>query len=172
MRKTTSVLALAALSAGFTLPAQAANLDMEWTDPDGFRDIEAGNVMTQNRFERHVMEALQSHFGQNAARHLPADQRLRVKVSDLDLAGYVEYFVPGYEQGLRIISDDLYFPRISFSWELLNEDAQVIGSGDEKLKDNSFRFFGSVISRDDSFFFEKRMIDEWFHDTFFDPARS
>ena len=172
MRKTTSVLALAALSASITLPAQAASLDMEWTDPEGFRDIEAGNLMTQDRFERHVLEELQAHFGRNAARHLPADQRLRVTVSDVDLAGYVEYFVPGFEQGLRVVSDDLYFPRISFSWELLDEDAQVIGSGEEKLKDNSFRFHAGVISRDDNLLFEKRMIDEWFHDKFFDPARS
>lgn len=171
MRKPIAVLAFAALGFG-ALQTQAAELDIRWENPERYRDVEASNSVSQSKYEQRVFDELSSHFSLAAARQLPPGQQLNVVVHDVDLAGYVEYFIMPYNQGIRVV-DDLYAPRLDFSWELRDEADQVIAQGEAELKERtSFRHFNTRINRNDPLFYEKRLIDEWMRTNFFDPAQS
>ena len=152
----------AALALG--LPsAYAANVEVTWTEPDTYTDIQATND-TQRHFRRNVMAALETYF-QEAGATLPADQTLLVSVSDVDLAGYVEYFHPAYPFGLRVIRD-VDFPRLALDYELKAADGSTISAGQDILKDLGFRFPTFSTRYAQPLGYEKRLIDRWYRDTF------
>src|SRR5690554_4452527 len=106
MRKPIAVLTIAALGLG-AAQTQAAELDIRWENPERYRDVETSNSVSQTKFEQRVFDELARHFTLAAARQLPPGQQLDVVVTDVDLAGYVEYFIMPYNQGIRVV-DDLY----------------------------------------------------------------
>lgn len=172
MKKLMAVFALgsAALAA---VPAQAADAEIVWQNPGEYRDIQVSNTGSQKKFQERVFDKLTRHFQTMAARHLPAQQTLHVEVTDVDLAGYVEYFLLPNNQSVQLV-DDLFMPALSFNYELRDDQDRVIDRGEAKLKERSnLLYFGSaLIDRNDSLFFEKRLIDQWFRESFFDPANS
>jgi len=66
---------------------------------------------------------------------------------------------------IRVVKD-IYFPRLKFSYELFNVDKSVVTSGDINLKDMSFMLGNNIRYRNKSLGYEKRMLDNWFNDTF------
>jgi hypothetical protein len=148
-----------ALSTG----AQAATLVFEHGEPKDFRDIRATD-QSQSRFEQRVLKDLEEHFRKEAAA-LPENQTLHVNVTDLDLAGFIEYFHSRYPMGLRVIRN-VDFPQMELSYELRDANDTVVQSGDEDLKDMGFRFTNVQPRRDDPLRYEKWMISEWFDRTF------
>jgi hypothetical protein len=96
------------------------------------------------------------------AEKLPEGQVLTIKVTDVDLAG--DTYIGGIDQ-LRIIKD-IYFPRINFSYELVNADRGIVTSGEIVLKDMSFMMGSNLKYRNKSLGYEKTMLDDWFTETF------
>ena len=88
-------------------------------------------------------------------------------VTNVDLAGDVEYFFTRFPGGIRVVRN-LYFPSIEFTYELADEMGTVRTSGQENVKDMGFQFAGSRVISNAPFGYEKRMIDKWFRDTFGD----
>ena len=173
MKRYAKVVVPALMASFATLSAQAGQLDIQFNDAKEFRDVRAGNSMSQRRFEERVVKDLRAYFQEDAARFLPAGQTLQVSIQDVDLAGEVEYFHRGFEQGLRVIRG-VDFPRLEFSYVLLDDSGEVIQDDYVKIKDMSFQF-GNLdrgLLRDEPFYYEKKLIDQWFHDTFFDPDLS
>jgi hypothetical protein len=108
----------------------AATVDFTWEDPTKFQDIKQTNG-SDARFRTRVMSELEEQFRREAGK-LPADQNLRVIVHDVDLAGYIEYFHPGYPFGLRVIRN-VDFPIIDLSYEFTDANSSVIKSGTEEI---------------------------------------
>lgn len=157
--------ALLATACGLALStgANAATLVFEHGDPKDFRDIRATD-QSQARFEQRVLKDIEEHFRKEAAA-LPENQTLHVNVTDLDLAGFVEYFHQRYPMGLRVIRN-VDIPQMELSYELRDGSDAVIQSGEENLKDLGFRFSNVTPRRDDPLRYEKWMITEWFDKTF------
>src|SRR5690606_18883672 len=149
-----------------TSAVQAANVDIQWDDPDSFSDIEAGTNQSQQRFQERVVEELGEHFKEAAEEYLPDDQTLRLLIRDVDLAGDVEYFFTSFDNGGVRVVRDVYFPSIEFSYELLDEDGVVIESGDENVRDIGFRHSGVDHFAEAPLDYEKDLIDSWFEETF------
>lgn len=146
--------------------AQAAKVDIDWADPEEFTDIEAGTNQNQKRFQQRVVDELGEHFRETAESELPADQTLKLTIQDVNLAGDVEYFFTSFDnQGLRVIRD-IYFPSIEFSYELRDEDGDVIKSGQENISDIGFKYAGSDRLDSAPLNYEKELIESWFEDTF------
>jgi len=61
---------------------------------------------------------------------------------------------------------NIFFPRIEFSYQLLNADNSVVKSEDVSLKDMGFLMHNGLKYRSQSFGYEKEMLDDWFKDTF------
>lgn len=164
MNKTIGKIVLAAGSVIFSLQLQAATVEIEWQEPDTYRDVQAGNE-SPVRFEERVIKALTGFFEEAAAEQLPADQVLHLKITDVDLAGYVDYFFLDYTQGIRVMRD-VYFPSIDFTYELKDASGAVIKSGEENIKDMGYLYSGANFVKNPPFNYEKGMIDDWFRKNF------
>jgi hypothetical protein len=143
---------------------QAGKVEIEWQNPDKYRDIEAGNEPQKN-FKERVTASLTSAFADAAEDHLPAEQVLHLTITDVDLAGGVEYFFVAFPQGIRMMRD-IYFPSIRFSWELKDASGTVIKSGSENIKDMGYRFSMRMFINDPPFNYENRLIHDWISKTF------
>lgn len=138
----------------------AASSEVTWTDYKSYRDIDSGNEGRKQYRER-IFNDLEKHFAKLAAT-LPADQVLKFDVTDVDLAGDTN--AAGINR-MRIIKH-VYSPRMNFSYQLLDAEGKVIQSDDVVLKDMNFMSGSSLKYRNTSLGYEKKMLDDWFEDTF------
>ena len=159
----------AALVVAPAIQTQAAEVNLEWQNPDKYRDIEANYLESQVVFQQRVIDELGHVIREAADEHLADRQRLNMTVTDIDLAGDVDYFFTRFNQGVRVVTD-LYFPSIEFSYELQDAQGNVIMSGEENVKDMGFQFSGSRYVSDAPFGYEERLIEDWFQETFGDVS--
>lgn len=143
----------------------AAKVDIQWEEPESFQDIEAGNLGNQKDFQQQVVDELGRHIRSAADMYLDPDQQLNMTVTDIDLAGDVEYFFTRFPQGIRVVRN-LHYPSIEFSYELLDSNDVVLMSGEENIRDMGFQYSGNYMVSDAELDYEKRMIDDWFENTF------
>src|SRR5690606_31746600 len=106
---------------------QAAPVELQWGDPEEFRDIRATNN-NQDRFEQRTLRELEEAFREEAEA-LPENYTLHVTVKDLDLAGEIEYFHRDHPFGLRVVRN-VDYPKMELAWELRDEYDEVVKSGD------------------------------------------
>lgn len=140
--------------------AEAAEVNVTWTNPDEYRDINAGNGSKKN-FRKSTFKDLEKHISK-LAKALPENQKLEIEVTNIDLAGDVH--IGGVRQ-LRIIKD-IYYPRFEFEFKLLAADDTVILTKKENIKDMGFMINNHLKYRNKSLGFEKQLLDEWFQGTF------
>ena len=140
--------------------AQAAQVEVKWTNPDKYSDIDAGQEHRQH-FKDRTFKAFEEHFAK-MANTLPEQQKLVFDIKNLDLAGDINF---GGMKRIRIIKD-IFFPRMEFSYQLLNADNTVVKSAEVSLKDMSFLMHHSFRYRNKSLSYEKKMLDDWFKKTF------
>ena len=140
--------------------AQAAAVEVTWSNPDKYSDVDAGEEHRQH-FKDRTFKAFEKHFI-NMAALLPETQKLVFDMTDIDLAGDVNF---GGMKRVRIIKD-IFFPSMSFSYQLLNADNSVVKSGDVALKDMGFMMHSGLKYRDRALGYEKEMFDDWFKKTF------
>lgn len=147
--------------------ANAAGLDLKWQEPEKFQDIEASNLASQKQFQQRVLDELGNDIQNAANKYLPADYHLEMTVTDMDLAGDVEYFFTRFPTGIRVMRD-LYFPSIAFNYALTDGEGTVLKTGNENIKDMGYQYSGVRMVKQAPLGYEKRMIDDWFRDTFGD----
>ncbi len=156
---TTTLLALFTL-ASFQNIAYAATSEVTWTDYKKYRDIDSGNE-NRNSFRERTFKSFEKHFTK-LAENLPEGQVLKIEVTDVDLAGDT---LAGGINRLRIVKD-IYFPRLNFSYQLINADGSEIVAAEVVLKDMNFLRGSSLKYRNESLGYEKKMLDDWFFETF------
>lgn len=134
--------------------AASADVTVNYIEPERFSDVPF------TTWEREAaLKDLTGHFAKLGAQ-LPPGQNLRVDVLDVDLAGR-EY--PGRVRDLRIIkSHGADWPRIDLRFTI-EQNGQVLRSGDVQLRDMAFMDRRGRYSDNDSLRYEKRMIDDWFY---------
>ena len=140
--------------------AAAADVKVTWTEPNKYRDINAGTEGKQ-RFRKNTFEALEKHLIK-LAKALPESQLLEIEVTDVDLAGDVR--VSGMRD-IRVIKD-LYFPRMAFSFKLINVENVTIHSDIVNLKDMNFLMGPRLRYRNKLLGYEKSLLDDWFKHAF------
>ncbi len=138
----------------------AAKSEVKWTNPDKYRDIYAGDE-NRKAFRERLFKIFEKHFAKLASK-LPEKQTLKIEVLDVDLAGDVNY---GSINRIRILKD-IYFPRFKFTYQLVDEKGKVLVSGEENLKDMNYLYTNNLRYNNESFGYDKRMIEEWFNKTF------
>jgi hypothetical protein len=164
MKKLSKVKTLSAL--GLLLASglsAAATVEFSWDDPTQFRDIRVTNE-NKARFQTRVISELEAQFTREAAK-LPADQTLHLTVHDVDLAGDIEYFHPGYPFGLRVIRT-VDFPAINLSYELKDANDAVIQSGTQRIKDLGFQTPTFSALQREPFRYETQLIRDWYNTEF------
>jgi len=132
-----------------------------------YRDIDSGD-QNSARFNKSIFDSLNKHFI-NLANTLPEGQTLTIEVTDLDLAGRVDF---GAMHQIRIVKE-AYMPRITFTYQLVDTDKKIISEDSVKLRDSSF-FMRSVSKyrNHESLRYEKNMLDKWFYKQFPNQLKS
>ena len=143
----------------------AAQVNLHWQKPENYKDIRAGGLGSEIKFQKQVIEELGEYIQEAANKNLAPNQQLNMTVTDIDLAGDVRYFFTRFPEGVRVVSD-LYFPSIEFTYELLDSNKKVSMGGEENIKYIGFQFSGTRVVRNAQLGYEKRMIDQWFKTTF------
>jgi hypothetical protein len=140
--------------------AYAATSEVTWTDHEKYRDIYSGSDGRKS-FRERTFKNLEKHFAK-LAENLPEGQMLKINVTDVDLAGDAR---SGGINQLRVVKE-IYYPRMNFSYELINTDGSIITSDEIVLKDMNFMMGSNLKYRNKSLGYEKKMLDDWFFDTF------
>ena len=159
------ILSMLVVLCSFTVVsnAGAAEIEIEWFEPENYRDVKPASG-GKSSFQKRVFSELTEHLTELAAK-LPETQTLKIKVTDVDLAGDIRYMVGPNNQTLRVV-DDLYFPRMEFSYQVLDSNQKVLKSGDENIKDMSFNSGIQRSKSTESYHYEKQLLSDWFNDTF------
>ncbi|MDP7592145.1 MAG: DUF3016 domain-containing protein [Litorilituus sp.] len=162
MKISISVLITTLLCVTCQSQAFAASSEVTWTNPDKYRDIRSGNE-TRKHFRERTFKNFEKHFTKLAKR-LPEQQKIKIDVTDVDLAGDI---LAGGIERLRVIKE-IYSPRLMFSYQLIDASGNLVKEEKVKLKDMSFMMHSNLKYRNDSLGYEKKMLDDWFFDTFKD----
>jgi len=160
MKKLISIVTILFSSVLLIPNAMAASSEVTWTDYKSYRDIHEGNE-NRKSFRERTFHNFEKHFAQLAAT-LPEKQTLKIEVTDVDLAGDTN---AGGINRMRVVKD-IYFPRLNFSYQLLDENSKVIKSEEVVLKDMNSMSGSNLRYRNTALGYEKRMLDKWFKETF------
>lgn len=152
--KTLALAGLVLLSAG----GASAGVTVAFTHPEQYRDMPFAPSDREQ-----VLKDISEHFAYLSAR-LPQGQDLRVEVLDLDLAGRIHPNFRG-AQDIRIMRGGADWPHMQVRYTLVS-NGQVIGSGEDHLRDMTYMNRINRYSSGDALRYEKRMIDDWFSEKF------
>ncbi|MFC4700436.1 DUF3016 domain-containing protein [Glaciecola siphonariae] len=144
-----------------------SRLKIEFVEPKSFTDIRPSN-QSRAKFREHVLKTMQDYFDE-LAQTLPEGQVLAVTVEDIDLAGDTRS--PRVPIGSTMfdvrVMEDIYFPRIKFSFVLTDANGEQLQADQVNLKDMSYlNRAGRIRNNTDAFPYEKNMLEKWFKDTF------
>lgn len=137
---------------------------VEWLEPKSYIDVRAANY-SNSKFRKQVFKELEEHLV-DLSEDLPEGQSLKMRVTDLDLAGRVE---PGGINGFGASGDirvvrQIDIPRIKFEYDLLDAEGKIIKTDAVNLKDMGFLDGPRMSRRFEPHSYEKRMLSEWFKD--------
>ncbi|WP_068546979.1 DUF3016 domain-containing protein [Thalassotalea crassostreae] len=141
----------------------AAQVEVVWQSADNYRDIKSANEKT-SKFQEKVFKELEQHFSE-LANKLDQKQTLKITVHDVDLAGDIRYMVGPNNETMRIVRD-IDFPKMKFDYQLLDASKNSVKKGSADIKDMGFMTGIKKSLANDSFHYEKNMIDDWFYSTF------
>ena len=154
-----------------------SKVEIEWKEYKEYSDIRPSND-SRERFAKNTFKRIEKYMVR-LMKDLPEDQTLSLVVTDLDLAGRVQFggtpisLRPGFARfdsatnDIRVI-DRADFPAMEFSYELTDASGNVIRSGNADLKDLGFQDRIVAVPRSDRLRYEKQMLREWFYKEFRD----
>jgi hypothetical protein len=157
LRNPIAALALAGVAA-MASAAAVAGATVTYTDAQKFADMPFSPVERER-----VLDSLSKHFA-DLGKLLPAGQELKVTVTDIDLAGRIDYNRRSMND-IRVMRGMADWPRIELHYSL-EEGGKVLLSGDAKLSDMNYLENARLSTANDELRYEKQMLDNWFSKTF------
>ncbi len=172
--KTLFLIVLAALggaAASAATPADQSRAQVEviFFEPEKFSDVRA-DLMGSEKDRDYYLQMLREHLAERVAAWLPAGSKLSVTVFDVDMAGEFEPWRGPRFQDIRIVKD-IYPPRVTLEFKLVNVRGEIVAQGRRELRDLTF-MMNLSINRNDSLRHEKQLLDEWLRDEFRRDASS
>ena len=154
------MLGLVACGGAFAAAANppAANVEVAFVAPEKFSDAKEDSFDTENGRDA-LLDQLKEHLATHGARFLAANQRLEIKVTDVDLAGDFEPWRGPNFQDIRIVKD-IYPPRMKLEFRLVGADGQVISEGKRELSDLSF-LMSVAMPTSDPLRYDKELLNNW-----------
>ncbi len=161
MKQSTLLVTMIAMTLLFTANTYAAKSEVTWKDYKSYRDIHEGHE-GRKQFRERTFKEFEEHFAKLAEK-LPEDQTLKIEVTDVDLAGDTHVGI----NRVRVIKDH-YIPRMDLSYQLVDSNNKVLLADEVKIKDMNFMTTSTLKYRSKPLAYEKKMLDDWFEDTFKD----
>lgn len=138
--------------------AAAARVEIVFQDPDKFTDVKDSQMGSEKGRDA-ILDELKTYLTEQIVSVIPADAKVNLTFTEIDLAGDFEPWRHHSAHDVRIVKD-IYPPRFDFSYKLVAADGKVLAEGSEKLRDMSF-MTRLVINRSDSLHYEKDMLRDW-----------
>ena len=143
-----------------------------------FKDVEKYTDFSpatgiESRFQEKTKEDFTEKFNELASL-LPEKQTLEVTVTDVDLTGRIE---PTFGQSatsyIRVVRP-IDFPRINLTYKLTDAQGQVIKENSVVVKDMGFDMdsMASIKRNRDINYYEHKMLEEWFRETFSEQIKA
>jgi len=151
------------------LPSIAAAqpaVEVRFGDLSKFSDLRV-SIFTNQRDREGLADELRRHIEHAAPARLPANTRLAVLITDVDMAGEYPPIPGGLSRDVRVIKD-VYPPRIDLDFKLTRADGAVEREGHRELRDAGFMWSKSPISSQ-PLAFEKALLDAWLQKEFAAP---
>jgi hypothetical protein len=162
----TAVAGIAALGRVFAAnpPANSeSNIEVTYVHPENFADVRDA-YMGSDKGRDGLLAELKDYIVSRAKSYVPADQKLLITVTDVDLAGDFEPWRGPNSMDVRIVKD-IYPPKIDLEYRLVRADGTVVKEGKRQLRDLAF-MMKININRDDHLRFEKALLDDWLRSEF------
>lgn len=167
MKTLKATVLVAAMSLAGIASADPSRVTVNWAPADQLTEVK------QNPMERGQMRtkdwegALTTYLQKRADRQLPPGQRLDVTFDDIKLAGDYEPWHSPQAQDIRFMKD-IYPPRATLSYKLIDADGRTIKEGSSKLLDMAYLERPTVATDTDPLRFDKRLLDDWLKKEFRD----
>lgn len=156
------LLAAAGAAAADEPPAAPQpNTVVRFVHPEKF--VDASDQGFARPASPHVLAAIRTQLEQLGRKRLAPGETLTIDVTDIDLAGTYEPRMRSAEW-IRVMRD-ADWPRMRLHYRL-ERDGAVEKEGDARLADMNYLDRQSLRQGSDRFYYEKRMLAEWFTRTF------
>ena len=111
----------------------AANVELKFVEPKKFHDIDVSG-MSKNSGIDTVHKQLNELILEVTAGVIDKSDTLVIEVTDMDLAGDMEYFFGPDRRDIRIVRDQERY-RLEFSYQLKSSSGEIKKSGEIKIKE-------------------------------------
>ena len=140
--------------------ATAGSVSVRYDHPEKFTETREVRAFAPSRADSGYLDTLKGYIEKRAAPMLAPGQTLDIVITDVDRAGsYLPSVGPG--QPVRIVKD-IYPPRITLRFRLLDSQGQVLREGERKLTNLGFmQDTAGGVANTDPLRYEKRVIDRW-----------
>jgi len=143
--------------------AQAAtpNVEVNYIQPDKFRDASLRGDGYERGADEYVMKQLRSYLQSLGTRYLQPGQTLRIDIKDIDLAGRYEPWQMN-ANSVRFMRD-ITWPSIDLHYSL-QQQGSVLKEADARVDDKFYLSRPGRMGASDNLFAEKAMLKDWFRD--------
>ncbi len=142
-----------------------AAVELELVEPKKFHDADMTGMNKNKGFES-LQRDLTNLFNHLSKDYIKDTEKMVVKITDVDLAGYMKFATGRMTQDMRIVKDSERF-RLEFSYSIVGKEGQVTKQGDVKLK----KFLTRKVTRNTkskyaSVDYMEKDLKKWFEDNF------
>ena len=134
-------------------------MSVSWDNPEKFSDIRSSGA-NQELFSHKVMESLAKTLQAESAKVIGKNQRLVIRIHDLNLAGEIRVDALGSSQNMRIISAP-YWPSMDIEYHLYDNKGKLLATQRNCIKDLDFQQHISPFSHNGTFYYEENLIKMW-----------
>ena len=148
-------------TATFEQPEHVARIHVVFVEPEKFTDARRAEFKPNSEA---ILDATAKFMQEMGEETIPRDMNLDIRVTDVDLAGNFEPWRGRQSEQVRI-TNQLYPPRVSLEYGVIDAWGQVIQSGKRDLTDLNYqlRIFYPM---DDYLRYEKDLLRHWFRTEF------
>jgi hypothetical protein len=138
--------------------ASASRVTVTFENPEKFTDVKDSQAGTDKGRDFYLKE-LRQLVEEEAARLLPAGQKLTIVFTDIDLAGDYLPSMPA-DQNIRVMKD-IYFPRMKFTYKITDAVGAVVKEGTENISDTNYLQNIAIVGRGEELFYDKALLRDW-----------
>lgn len=166
--KTKPFLCILAVSAAMPWALSAGTVAFTFAPVEDFRDFSVSGLSearTLPLFEAELAQDLEA----SALKYLAPGEKLVIHFTNIDMAGDIQPWRNRHNADIRYV-ENIYPPRLAFTYELLDQEGHVLSSGEEALTDLSFMMnvLAPIQAGHKNFFYESTLLRDWIRKTYRD----
>lgn len=163
------LVSLLGAAGAFAAPAQKpapvdARADVLFFEPEKFTDVK-DEYMSDDVHRTTYLEQLRDHLISQTRYYVPVGARLQITITDVDMAGDFEPWRGPQFDRIRIIKD-MYPPKITLAFRLVDAEGNVLKEGRRELRDTAFLMKLSMPNSSDTMRHEKELLNDWLRQDF------